>query len=701
MNNELNKQCTIVLFKIVLFFLSYLLLVAFGCVFVYVAYYCFMNYGLPGIMQCYDSGEFFSLLCIVLLIALPCCFLLLYGLYPLKFLLRKSNKSDASRVEVTKEKMPKLFTLIEEVAKSTGCKMPLHVFLSNEVNASVFYNNTLQSIFFPTRKNLVVGLGLFVNTNTEEVKSIIAHEFGHFAQSSMKIGSVIYYLNTVMYDMAFQEDRWDAWLDKYFRGLMNLCRFGGWYGVIGQIVLFLLYHILVFVKDVLRWMYKFVNRSYYSLSRQMEFDADRVACSIVGKEMFVSAMIKVSFASVAESNAVASWRRLLSVGKYAPFYDVFAQYEKVKAEELCTTISYDKIETCLDDFDEEPSEITFTNLYSDHPSEAERIEKVQSMPSKQELHLQKAWDVLSVSSVEEWEKLFLCTNTNETQRQALMKTNTLSETDLVEWIKQDYEGVCLPKFYRPFFEMMGRFDLDSLDVDKNTQYPFTEANRTIMKAYKMEIKDAQIMHQLQLQDEIKYATYRGKVYAVSDLPCEEKDAQVKELSQKHCAIQQQMYSYLAANSEDSVKAMYEYLFAGMNAIDSLNALDEDIDKLRERYMHPYDDDEEPDDYCDLKIELGGMVRQKLKPIMLDCSTSFFELCAKMGCNQERLNAIVVFAQSETPDYTNYDIKVVLAEINRILDYRKALKDVLMGMIGYIKGDLVNIAQKIEQDSEVV
>ena len=41
-----------------------------------------------------------------------------------------------------------------------------------------------------------------------------------------------------MYDMAFQEDRWDAWLDKYFRGLMNLCRFGGWYGVIGQIVLF-------------------------------------------------------------------------------------------------------------------------------------------------------------------------------------------------------------------------------------------------------------------------------------------------------------------------------------------------------------------------------------------------------------------------------------------------------------------------------
>lgn len=152
MNSELNKQCTIVLFKIVLFFLSYLLLIAFGCVFVYGAYYCFMNYGLPGIMDSYDSGEFFLLLCTVLLVAFPCCFLLMYGLYPLKFILRKSNKNDASRVEVMKEKMPKLFALIEEVANSTGCKMPLHVFLSNEVNASVFYNNTLQSIFFPTRK---------------------------------------------------------------------------------------------------------------------------------------------------------------------------------------------------------------------------------------------------------------------------------------------------------------------------------------------------------------------------------------------------------------------------------------------------------------------------------------------------------------------------------------------------------------------
>ena len=46
----------------------------------------------------------------------------------------------------------------------------------------------------------------------------------------------------------------------------------------------------------------------------------------------------------------------------------------------------------------------------------------------------------------------------------------------------------------------------------------------------------------------------------------------------------------------------------------------------------------------------------------------------------------------------YDVMDAWAEE---MDYRKALKDILMGMIGYIKGDLVNIARKMEQDSKVV
>ena len=66
-----------------------------------------------------------------------------------------------NRVEVKREECPKLFSMIADVAKSTGNKMPKHVYLTAEVNACVFYNSTsIWAIFFPTRKNLMVGLGL-------------------------------------------------------------------------------------------------------------------------------------------------------------------------------------------------------------------------------------------------------------------------------------------------------------------------------------------------------------------------------------------------------------------------------------------------------------------------------------------------------------------------------------------------------------
>ena len=72
------------------------------------------------------------------------------------------------------------------------------VFLSTEINACVFFNTTFWSMFFPVRKNLVLGAGLFATTSTEEIKGILAHEFGHFSQESMKIGSVVYTANIVL-----------------------------------------------------------------------------------------------------------------------------------------------------------------------------------------------------------------------------------------------------------------------------------------------------------------------------------------------------------------------------------------------------------------------------------------------------------------------------------------------------------------------
>ena len=84
------------------------------------------------------------------------------------------------------------------------------IFIDPDVNAYVSYTNVWLSLFFPTRKELTIGLGLVSTLNVSEFKAVIAHEFGHFSQKSMKIGSYIHSANTIIHDMIYNRDKWDV-----------------------------------------------------------------------------------------------------------------------------------------------------------------------------------------------------------------------------------------------------------------------------------------------------------------------------------------------------------------------------------------------------------------------------------------------------------------------------------------------------------
>lgn len=144
-----------------------------------------------------------------------CLLALMLGIYLIKPLFSFYKNSKNTRVEVFESECPELFAMIKDLADNTQCQMPKHVYLSPDVNACVFYNTNFWSIFFPVRKNLEIGLGLFDGTSVDEVKSIIAHEFGHFSQNSMKIGSTVYVTNTVLHNLILTDDFWDKWLDKW------------------------------------------------------------------------------------------------------------------------------------------------------------------------------------------------------------------------------------------------------------------------------------------------------------------------------------------------------------------------------------------------------------------------------------------------------------------------------------------------------
>lgn len=100
--------------------------------------------------------------------------------YNIKFILNIFKKTPTNGIEILEDDQPQLFKLIKETADKVGTKHPKKVFIIDEVNAYVSYSNNLQSLVFPTRKNLSIGIGLLHGISQNELKGIIAHAIWSF-----------------------------------------------------------------------------------------------------------------------------------------------------------------------------------------------------------------------------------------------------------------------------------------------------------------------------------------------------------------------------------------------------------------------------------------------------------------------------------------------------------------------------------------
>ena len=99
------------------------------------------------------------------------------------------EKKKEKGVEINRKDYPELFALIDEVVKDVDCLEPKHVRVSNECNAYV-YHPSLLGYIISGRQNLTIGLPLICMMNKTELKSILAHEFGHFTQKSVSTNRI-------------------------------------------------------------------------------------------------------------------------------------------------------------------------------------------------------------------------------------------------------------------------------------------------------------------------------------------------------------------------------------------------------------------------------------------------------------------------------------------------------------------------------
>ena len=202
--------------------------------------------------------------------------------FTLKFIFNLKNNRPVNRIKLSKEDHPKLWSFVDKICEETNAPKPKNVYVDPDVNASVSYTNTWLSLFLPVKKELTIGLGLVDCLNLTEFKAVISHEFGHFAQRSMKIGSFIISANTIIYDMIFSRDKWDNLLDQWRASDIRLSA-AAW----------IITPIIWIIRQMLILFYQFLNIMHSLLSREMEFNADKVAVSTSGSTAIVSALWKL------------------------------------------------------------------------------------------------------------------------------------------------------------------------------------------------------------------------------------------------------------------------------------------------------------------------------------------------------------------------------------------------------------------------
>lgn len=294
------------------------------------------------------------------------------GVFVLIFLLKflfKKNKIDYSHLKEIKAKdHPELFKIIDELVEDIGTMHPKKVYVSPDVNASVFYDSNFLSMFMPIEKNLQIGIGLVNCIHVDELKSILAHEFGHFSQKSMKVGSYVYHVNQIIHNMLFDNESYDRMVAK-------------WAESSGYLAIFLI--IAVKIVAGIQWLlvklYAVVNKAYLGLSREMEFHADEIAVKVTGYAPLKSSLLRMNLADYAFNSVVGFYEKKIdtnikSLNVFKEQFYAMSFYSEIDDLTLNHNLP---IVTLFEQNKFNKSKLVIKNQWASHPSIEDRIKEME------------------------------------------------------------------------------------------------------------------------------------------------------------------------------------------------------------------------------------------------------------------------------------------------------------------------------------
>ncbi len=547
-SNNIKKEGTVVLTRVILFLVYYVTLIVIG--FLLLVGATWVTFSIPDFLSGLEYVNVKLLIAGVIVLLAMWWFCIQIGFYLIKPLFIYPRSSSDNRLEINERDCPGLFSMIRDVAHATGNKMPKHVYLSPEVNACVFYDrNSIWSVFLPTRKNLMVGVGLLHGMSTSEVKAILSHEFGHFSQQSMRIGTMTFRLMLIirtMIDYAQKQQQEDAIarsMDDYeYR----------WYWYLS------VYPISFITKKTISF-YNWIEKKNRSLSRYMEFEADIVACKIVGARSFISSLCKLEILSDRYSTYEKLLADTLAQGHYVPEYwqgYVFI-YEQLSRGDKLTVEKNILLDTPIGDNAKFPSKISIVDGWNTHPTLSERINNARQYANANKTTCTDAPADLvgtkTLNAIGEIRQRFIAANLQEPVD--WQKLSAMSLNEFEESFSRDYEEhYFLSEFLNKrihSFELLTDEDFTKTEKVEN---PFTEVNRNLILQYNQGVEDWQILDKIKSGDmDVIHFLYDGKLYSDAKEPIALQDEYLKPIFQRWLDLDVNIYKFLWQNLDEKEK----------------------------------------------------------------------------------------------------------------------------------------------------
>ncbi|MEL6897878.1 MAG: M48 family metallopeptidase, partial [Planctomycetota bacterium] len=426
---------------------------------------------------------------------------MLFALFFLRGLWPFGNRVDPEGIEVTPNNQPRLFEYLNLMADRTGASRPHRVFLTPGVNASVHHEVSIFNLLWPTRKNLSIGLSVVDSLNRSEFDAVVAHEFGHFGQSSTAVGRWVA-MGARIAEQTVQQRRF---VDSIADFLSNFDLRVAWIGWLLKSVLWSLRWVL--------WAFFYrLMSSHNAMLREMEFAADDTAADVAGGQALIHALYRLG---VADENWEHTKEFVNEMAGREMLVENLFPLQRTIHETLRQTTGNGRrdpeIPMTKDAngdvrvFDE--SIATPPAMYATHPSNSQREQNLMETPGSTAIDTRSAWMLLdNADEVQRrvTEDMLEMDTVNRLRSEGKLRIVDDSEAR-IEYLKRHQTIRHDPAFRGLYLDHMATNGIDSIDDVDGTHEDLPNVDVQLSNLYPVWITEKRLLHCQNLNEILQLA----------------------------------------------------------------------------------------------------------------------------------------------------------------------------------------------------